>query len=145
MANDLNRAEFIGNLGDAPEIRYLPSGDPVANFSIACNRQWKDRDTGQKKEQVEWVNLVVFGGLVKVCEDYLGKGHRVFVAGRMRTRSWEKDGHRHYMTEIVVRELQMLGSPSTGRANRQPDHAPDGKTPPTAPGLDDDLDSDIPF
>jgi single-strand DNA-binding protein len=121
MANDLNRCEFIGNLGDAPEVRYLPSGDPVANFTIACNRQWKDRDSGEKKEAVEWVPMVVFGGLADVCQEYLGKGHRVFVAGRWRTRSWEKNGQRHYRTEIVVQDLQMLGSPSTGRANRQPE------------------------
>lgn len=140
MANDLNRAEFIGNLGDAPDIKYLPSGDPVANFSIACNRQWKDRDTGQKKEAVEWVPLVVYGGLVEVCREYLGKGHRVYVAGRWQTRSWEKDGQRRYMTEIIVRELQMLGSPSTGRANQQPAGGP----PSDDPRFDDDRD-DIPF
>lgn len=101
----LNKATLIGNLTRDPELKSLPSGASVTNFSIATNRTWKDRD-GEKKEDVEYHNIVVFGRMAETCAKYLKKGHSVLVEGRIATRSWEKDGAKHYKTEIVAEGVQ---------------------------------------
>ncbi|MBZ0252974.1 MAG: single-stranded DNA-binding protein, partial [Candidatus Methylomirabilis sp.] len=100
---------LIGNLGRDPEIRYLPSGGQVANFSIATTDKWKNKE-GNMEDRTEWHNIVAFGRLAEICGEYLRKGKQVYIEGRLQTRSWEdKDGNKRYMTEIVAREMQMLG------------------------------------
>jgi len=100
----LNKATIIGNLGKDPEIRTMQSGDRVANFSVAATESWKDKSTGERKERTEWLRVVVFNqGLIKVCENYLNKGSKVYVEGRIETRSWDKDGQKQYTTEVVLR------------------------------------------
>lgn len=107
MANDLNQCNFIGRLGADPEIRYRPEGGAVGNFSIACN--WKSKD----KEGSEWVRIVVYDRLAEICGEYLRKGSKVFVSGRLRTRKWQdQQGVERYTTEIIAGELQMLDGKS---------------------------------
>lgn len=103
----LNKAIIIGNLGNDPEIKTMQSGGLVANFSVATTESWKDKLTGERKERTEWLRVVVFNqGLIKVCGNYLSKGSKVYVEGRIETRSWEKDGQKQYATEVVLRPYQ---------------------------------------
>ncbi|WP_368647998.1 single-stranded DNA-binding protein [Castellaniella ginsengisoli] len=110
MANDLNRCEFIGRLGRDPETRYQASGDAITSFSLAVG--WKTKD----KEGTEWVRIVVFGKLAEICGEYLRKGKQIYVSGRMRTREYDKDGEKRYVTEIVADQMQMLGGRDGGES-----------------------------
>jgi single-strand DNA-binding protein len=157
MANDLNQCTFIGRLGRDPEARTFPSGDMVCNFSIGVGEQWKDKNTGEKKESTEWVNIVAGGKLAEICSQYLQKGAQVMITGKMKTRKWEKDGVTRYQTEIRADSMQMLGgkpsgndgySDNQGQPARQP--APQRQAPApkrASSGFDDmdDPDSKIPF
>ena len=103
----LNKVFIIGHLGNDPEIKTMQSGDRVANFSVAATESWKDKSTGERKERTEWLRVVVFNqNLIKVCENYLNKGSKVYIEGRIETRSWEKDGQKQYATEVVLRPYQ---------------------------------------
>jgi len=105
MANDLNHCAFIGRLGNDPEMRYLSSGEAIANFSIACNYKSKEKDT------TEWLRISAFGKLAGICGDYLKKGSQVYVAGRLRKRTFQtKEGVEQTVVEIMATEMQMLGS-----------------------------------
>ena len=126
MANDLNNCNFIGRLGQEPEIRLAPSGDAIANFSIAVSEQWKDKNSGQKQEKTTWVPVVIFGKLAEVAGQYLQKGSQVFVSGKFQVRKWQdQQGNDRYNTEIVVDnfngKIQMLGGNQNGQqpANNQ--------------------------
>lgn len=112
MSRDLNLCQFIGRLGRDPETKYLPSGDAVTNISIACG--WKTKE----KEGTEWVPIVFFGKLAEIAAKYLVKGSQVYVSGRYRTQSWEKDGQKHYRTEVVADQLQMLGGKPSGERSQ---------------------------
>jgi single-strand DNA-binding protein len=107
-----NKVFLLGNLGRDPEVRSLPSGQPVANFTMATSRKWRDRD-GNQQEQTEWHNIVCFGRLAEIAGQYLTKGKQVFVDGRLQTRSWDDrtSGEKRYRTEIVADNFQMLGGP----------------------------------
>lgn len=143
MANDLNLCQFIGRLGRDPETRSLPSGSAVVNFSIACGKSWKDKDSGEKKEQTEWVTVVAFGKLAEICGQYLKKGGQVYIAGEMRTRKWQdKEGRDRYSTEVVADRMQMLGSKPSGDNEERRAAAP---TAPATAGKDNFEDDDIPF
>ncbi len=109
MSRSLNKCTFIGNLGKDPEVKYLPSGDAVASFSLACGESWTDKSTGEKKEKTEWIRCVAFKKVAEIIGEYLKKGSQVYIEGRMRTREWEKDGVKHYSTEINVESVLMLG------------------------------------
>lgn len=112
----LNRAQLIGNLTRDPELRTTPSGQSVANFGVATNRTFVDRD-GKKQDQTEFHNVVVWGKLADICSQYLGKGRKVFIEGRLQTREWEgQDGSKRRTTEVVADNMIMLSSPG-GRAN----------------------------
>lgn len=113
MAKSLNMCVFIGNLGADPEVRSLPNGDPVANFSIACTESWKDK-SGQKQERTEWIRCNAWRGLADIAGKYLHKGSRVHIIGKFRTRTWDKDGVKQYTTEIEVAELIMLDGANGG-------------------------------
>jgi len=103
MAGHLNQVQLIGNVGGDPEIKTLQNGSVVANFSIATSESWKDKSTGEKKERTEWHRIVVWNeGLCSVIEQYVRKGSKVFVQGELQTRDWEKDGQKHYSTEVVL-------------------------------------------
>jgi len=131
----LNRAMIIGNLGGDPEMRYTQGGTAVANFSVATNEKWKDKD-GNQQERVEWHRIVAFGRLAEVCGEHLTKGKQIYVEGRIQTRSWEdKDGQTRYATEIVASNMKMLGQKGNGSG---------GKGRPPAPPADE-YEDDIPF
>lgn len=119
----LNKALLYGNLTRDPELRALPSGMNVVNFSIATNRTFKDRD-GKKQEQTDFHNIVVFGRQADTVNQYLKKGSSVFVEGRMQTRSWEKEGQKMYRTEVVADRVQFGPRPSGGGGGARPDAGP---------------------
>ncbi len=110
----VNKVIIVGRLGKEPEVRHLENGASVANFPVATSEVYKDRNTGERKEQTEWHNVVLWRGLADVAEKYLKKGDQVYVEGKLRTRSWEKDGITRYTTEIVGDNMTMLGSPGPG-------------------------------
>lgn len=115
----LNRWQGIGRLGKDPEVRHLDNGNTVANFSIAVTESYKDKTTGEKKESTEWVSIVAWKGLADLASKYLHKGDQVYVEGKLRTRSYEKDNITRYTTEVVLDNMTMLGSKSTGKPNGQ--------------------------
>lgn len=133
----INKVIAIGNLGQDPETRYTQGGSPVTNFSIAVSEKWKDKQSGETREETEWINCTAFGRLAEVCSQYLRKGSKVYIEGKMKTSSWEKDGQKHYRTGVNVREMQMLG----GQPSSQGDRAVDNPLP-TPDDFDDDS---IPF
>jgi single-strand DNA-binding protein len=106
----INKVMLIGNLGQDPETRALPSGRLVANFSIATNRRFKDKE-GQLQQQTEWHRVVAYGRTAELSRDYLQKGRQVFVEGRLQSREWQdKEGHKRTTTEVIIENLQLLGS-----------------------------------
>jgi single-strand DNA-binding protein len=147
----VNKVILVGNLGRDPEVRSLPSGQPVASFSVATSRRFKDRD-GQRQEQTEWHNVVCFGKQAEIAAQYLTKGKQIFVEGRIQTRSWDdkNTGEKRYKTEIVCENFQMLSGAGGGGGRgggAHTDYEPDpsfggGGGGGGAAGGDDD---DIPF
>ena len=123
MARSVNKVTLIGNLGNDPEMKALPSGNQVANLSIATTDSWRDKNSGEMQERTEWHRVVCFDRLAEICGQYLRKGSRVYFEGSLRTRSWEQDGQKRYTTEIVGREMMMLdgpvGAPAAHRAARR--------------------------
>lgn len=136
----------IGNLGRDPEMRYTASGEAICNFSIACTDTWKDKQTGEKKEQTEWVRISFFGKLAEIAGQYLKKGSQVYIEGSLRTRKWtDKDGQERYTTEIRGEEMKMLGGrQDSGERAPADDYAPAPQRNKPKPSFDD-LGDDIPF
>ena len=127
MAGSVNKVILVGNLGRDPEVRRLTSGDPVVNLSVATSESWRDKASGERKERTEWHRVVIFSeGLVRVAEQYLRKGAKVYIEGALQTRKYtDKDGAEKYSTEIVLQkyrgELTMLdGRGDSDRSERQP-------------------------
>ncbi|HAW5390770.1 TPA: single-stranded DNA-binding protein [Escherichia coli] len=114
MARGVNKVIIVGTLGNDPEVKYSASGSAIANLSVATSEQWKDKQTGEKKEQTEWHRIVIFGKLAEVAGEYLRKGSQVYIEGQLRTRKWsDSNGVDRYTTEIVIPQIggvmQMLG------------------------------------
>ncbi len=128
----VNKVILVGRLGKDPEVRHLENGATVANFSLATSETYKDRQTGERREQTEWHNVVLWRGLAEVVEKYVKKGDMIYVEGKLRTRSWEKDGVTRYTTEVVGDNMTMLGggggssqSQASGDySSQQPSQAP---------------------
>ena len=116
----INKVILVGNLGQDPEVKYMPSGGAVTNLSIATTDSWKDKSTGEKRENTEWHRVVFFNRLAEIAGEYLRKGSQIYVEGNLRTRSWEDNGVKKYSTEIVAREMQMLGSKGGGSSDFAP-------------------------
>ena len=111
MSGSINKVILIGNLGKDPEVRHLENGAVVANFSIATSETYKDRKTGEKVSQTEWHNIVAWRGLAEIAERYLKKGQKVYIEGKLKTKSWQdQDGNNRYSTEIITDNLTMLGN-----------------------------------
>jgi single-strand DNA-binding protein len=152
MARGINKVILIGNLGQDPEVKYMPSGAAVANVRLATTDAWKDKNTGEQQERTEWHNVVFFARLAEIVGEYLKKGSKIYVEGRLQTRKWQgKDGQDRWSTEIVANEMQMLDSKGGGGGGGNWDEggsgqdrggAPSGGRKSTPP---DDLDDDIPF
>ena len=136
--SSINRIELLGHTGADPEIRYTPDGTPVATLSIATNRYWKDKKTGEQHEDVEWTRVVLWGRLAEVAEKYLRKGSRCHIDGRLRTRKWQDKhtGQDRYTTEVVGLSLILLDRRDA--ANDQPASA-SAVPPETGPDPDDDI------
>jgi len=146
----LNKVMIIGNLGNEPESRYLPSGSAVTNISIATSDSWRDKSTGEKQERTEWHRVTFYGKLAEIAAQYLHKGSQVYVEGRLQTRKWQdKGGQDRYTTEIIANEMQMLGRRGEGTGNFEPSpEAPARQSSSPAPasaGPVDDFDDDVPF
>ncbi len=110
MGRDLNKVMIIGHLGRDPEMRYTPSGRPMTKFSVATSRSWTAPD-GERRSETEWFNIVSWGRLAEICNQYLNKGNQVYVEGRLQTRRWQDaDGNRKSMTEVVANEMLILGN-----------------------------------
>ena len=150
----VNKVIIVGNLGADPETRYLPSGDAVCNIRVATTDKWKDKASGEMKEQTEWHRISFFGRLAEIAGEYLKKGSQVYVEGSLRTRKYQdKDGSERFATDIRGDTMQMLGSRQGGGGGgmgapepreRMPAAAPAGKPAGKKGGIDD-LDDDIPF
>ena len=143
MARGINKVILVGNLGRDPETRYLPSGGAVTNVSLATSRSWKDRDSGEQKEKTEWHRVVFFNRLGEIAGEYLKRGSKVYVEGELRTREWEKEGQKHFTTEIVANEMQMLDSKG-GNTDFDANNNPSSGAPSSLSSTDI-IDDDIPF
>ncbi|MDZ7642302.1 MAG: single-stranded DNA-binding protein [Desulfurivibrio sp.] len=136
----INKVILIGNLGADPEVRYSQAGDAVTTFRIATTEVWRGQD-GNKQEQTEWHRIVAFKRLAEICGEYLGKGSRVYVEGRLQTRKWQdRDGNDRYTTEIVARDMKML-TPKGGGGGGGGDYGSAGSDEPPfpEPGMGDDV------
>lgn len=112
MTRGLNKVMLIGRLGQEPEMRYTPSGRPLTKFQLATNRSWKSAD-GEKKTETEWFNVVAWGKLAEICNQYLSKGQQVYIEGRLHTRQWkDEEGGNHSSMEVIAQEMLMLNSKS---------------------------------
>lgn len=122
----LNKILLIGRMGADPEVRNLENGNSVANFTLATTESYKDKTTGEKKSTTEWHRIVLWKNLADIAAKYLHKGDLVYIEGKITTRSWEKDGAKHYMTEIVGSNLQMLGQKgASGQQSEKPQSSPE--------------------
>ena len=145
MAQGVNKVILIGNLGADPEVRYTGDGTAVANFSLATAESWKDRTSGERQERTEWHRVVLWRQLAELAKEYLKKGSKVYIEGKLQTRSWDdQSGQKRYTTEVVGNQMNFLdsrdgtGGGSTGNGNGDP-----GPTPPPYNSGDDD--DDLPF
>ncbi|MBV9086814.1 MAG: single-stranded DNA-binding protein [Acidobacteria bacterium] len=153
MAKSVNKVILIGNLGKDPEVKYTPQGTPVAKFSLATNERWKDKN-GEWQDRTEWHNIVAWQRLAEIVGEYVKKGQKIYIEGRIQTRSWDdKDGQKKYMTEIIANDLVLLSGrgdgeheggsrPRSGSSSydqRAPEHEPAGAPAATI------TDEDIPF
>ena len=139
MAGSLNKVMIIGNVGRDPEMRYTPSGAPVTTFSVATSFRWNSKE-GEPREETEWFTVVAWNRLAEQCSQYLTKGRKVYIEGRLRTRSWEgQDGQKHYRTEVIASTMLMLDSRQDGRPRAG------GGTGDPFSGEDDLSPDDIPF
>lgn len=140
--SSVNKALIVGHLGKDPEMRYLPNGDAVANFSVATTEQWKDKE-GNKQEAVEWHRISFFGKTAEVCGKYLKKGSLVYIEGSIHTRKWkDKEGQDRYTTEIRGDRMQMLGGKSEGDSAERPSQPATAKP---APSGFEDFEDDYPW
>ena len=147
----VNKVIIVGNLGQDPETRYLPSGGAVTNISVATSESWKDKNTGQQQERTEWHRIVFFNRLAEIAGEYLAKGSKVYIEGKLQTRKWQdQSGNDRYTTEIVANELQMLDSRGQGQSQAANDYTPQGEgVRPNVTGQANnqgsDFEDDIPF
>ncbi|MGE0581411.1 MAG: single-stranded DNA-binding protein [Steroidobacteraceae bacterium] len=158
MARGINKVILVGNLGQDPETRAMPSGSSVTNLRIATSESWKDKQSGEMKERTEWHSVAMFGRLAEIAGEYLRKGSQVYIEGSLRTRKWQdKEGRDRYTTEIIANEMQMLGarggagggggsmggSQGGGRGRGGDDEY--SQAPVTSSTEKDEFDDDIPF
>ena len=141
----VNKFIGIGNLGRDVEMRFMPDGKAVANFSIAISEKYKDKSTGEQKEVTEWVNIALFGRLAEIAGEYLSKGSKVYIEGKLKTEKYTKDGIDRYSTKIIGEKMDLLSSKGESKQNRADDaKAAEGKAKANPEGFDD-MDDSIPF
>lgn len=158
MSRGINKAIIVGNLGTDPEVRYTAGGSAVANITVATSDTWKDKSTGEMQERTEWHRVVFFARLAEIAGEYLRKGSKIYVEGRIQTRKWQnKDGQDVYTTEIVGNDMQMLdsrsadGQPQSGGQSQQQRQQPQQRQSQQQPamagggGFEDEDEDRIPF
>jgi len=147
MAGSVNKVILIGNLGRDPEVRYLESGVPVANFPIATSESFKDKNTGERREVTDWHNIVLWRGLAEVAEKYLKKGMKVYVEGKLKTRSWtDENNQTRYTTEVVGDQMTMLTrAENSGEAQNYPPSVENTDVKPIKKDVSPEDDDDLPF
>jgi len=155
MARGVNKVILIGNLGQDPEVKYMPNGNAVANVTIATSESWKDKNTGENVDKTEWHRVVFFRRLAEIVGEYLKKGSKVYIEGKLQTRKWQdKNGKDNWTTEIIANEMQMLDSRGGGSSDfnqnqgggGQQQSAPQSAPSQAAPApVNNDFDDDIPF
>jgi single-strand DNA-binding protein len=140
MARGINKAIIIGTLGADPDLRSTPGGNSIANLSMATNERWRDKQTGETKERTEWHRVVMFQRLAEIAGEYLRKGSKVYIEGKLQTRKWkDRDGNDRWTTEIVANEMQMLDSRGEPGSSRQE------RATPVADEHSIGLEDDVPF
>ena len=151
MARGVNKVIIVGNLGQDPEVKYMPSGQAVCNISVATTDNWNDKTSGEKQEKTEWHRVVFFRRLAEIAGEYLRKGSQVYIEGRLQTRKWQdQSGADKYTTEIIANEMQMLGGRGGASSSEMPSND-EGyekqaqQKPTSGPAPADDFDDDIPF
>jgi len=149
MAGSINKVILIGNLGRDPEVRYLENGTAFAKFSIATSETYTDKTTGEKREITDWHNIVLWRGLAKIAETYLKKGMKVYIEGKLKTRSWQDDNNNtRYSTDIVADQMVMLSKGETNNTNKTPNYPSTVENKPMQPmdtNLSKDPEDDLPF
>ena len=115
----VNKCTFIGRCGKDPEVRQVNNDFKVANFSIACSEKWTDKQTGESKEQTEWINVQANNNLATIIEKYVKKGDLIYIEGKFKTRDWEKDGQKHYASYIQIEKIEMLGNKPTNQTSEE--------------------------
>lgn len=157
MARGVNKVILIGNLGQDPEVKYMPNGNAVANITVATSESWKDKNTGEQVDKTEWHRVVFFRRLAEIVGEYLKKGSKIYIEGKLQTRKWQdKNGADHWTTEVIANEMQMLDSRGGGSSDfNQNQGAPSQSAPQSgqqsgssqaAPApMNNDFDDDIPF
>ena len=151
MSRGVNKVILIGNLGQAPEVRYMPNGNAVANVTIATSESWKDKNTGEQVDQTEWHRVVFFRRLAEIVGEYLQKGSKIYIEGKLKTRKWQdKNGQDRWTTEIVASEMQMLDGRAGGTSSGEPSSNSNNNSKPSASQsapapANTDFDDDIPF
>lgn len=157
--SSLNQVNLIGRVGQDPDVKYLPNGDAVANVSLATSEKWRDKNTGEMKEETEWHRLTFYGKLAETVGKYVTKGSQIYVQGKNKTREWEKDGIKRYTTEVKCHEMKMLGGKPEGagqgrdsnnQAPRQQQQRPQQQqqqrsAPPQPQQQGNQFDDDVPF
>ncbi len=157
MARGINKVILVGNLGADPDVKYAANGNAVTRINVATSEQWKDKQTGDSQERTEWHRVVFFGRLAEIAGEYLRKGSQVYIEGSLRTSSYDKEGQKHYSTDIIANEMQMLGG--RGQGGGGDDSFGGGRAPQARQGggqnqnqntsrsqsSADDFDDDIPF
>ena len=150
----INKVILVGNVGQDPETRYMPNGNAVTNITLATSETWKDKNTGEQQERTEWHRVTFYQRLAEIVAEYVKKGSKLYVEGRLQTRSWEQDGIKRYATDIIANEMQMLDSRGSGGggnyqpAQQQPAQQSSGggsQAVAPAPADMDSFDDDIPF
>ena len=150
----INKVILVGNVGQDPETRYMPNGNAVTNITLATSETWKDKNTGEQQERTEWHRVTFYQRLAEIVAEYVKKGSKLYVEGRLQTRSWEQDGIKRYATDIIANEMQMLDSRGSGGggnyqpAQQQPAQQSSGggsQAAAPAPADMDSFDDDIPF
>ena len=152
MARGVNKVILIGNLGQDPEVKYMPNGGAVTNVTVATSESWKDKNTGEQKENTEWHRVVFFRRLAEIAGEYLKKGSKVYIEGKLQTRKWQdQSGNDRYTTEIIANEMQMLDGRGAGGGGGSSFDQSSGSSPqrqtasaPASGGMGD-FDDDIPF
>ena len=152
MARGVNKVILIGNLGQDPEVKYMPNGNAVANITVATSESWKDKNTGEQVDKTEWHRVVFFRRLAEIVGEYLKKGSKIYIEGKLQTRKWQdKNGKDNWTTEIIASEMQMLDSRGGGSSDFNQNQSDSGSQQQSAPSqaapapANNDFDDDIPF